>query len=101
MTPDEVRWVHAPICLVLCVPAIPVTQVCLVLSVRENGSDWQLTQIGLRRSDLSRTLDRMETGNLKKSRVLVPFSGPKSRLEPILETSLSRTLERKIQFWAA
>ena len=101
MTLDEARWVHASICLVLCVPAIPVTQVCLVLSVSENGSDWQLTQIGLKRSDLSRTLDRMETGNLKKSRVLVPFLGPKSHLEPIRETSLSRTLDRKNQFCAA
>ena len=78
----------------------PVAQVCLVLSVRENGPDWQLTQIGLKRSDLSRTLDRIETGYLKKSRVWVPFSDPKWRLEPIRETSLSRTLERKIQFWA-
>ena len=79
---------------------MPVAQVCLVLSVRENGPDWQLTQIGLKRSDLSRTLDRIETGYLKKSRVLVPFLDPKWRLEPIRETSLSRTLERKIQFWA-
>ena len=79
---------------------MPVAQVCLVLSVRENGSDWQLTQIGLKRSDLSRTLDRIETGYLKKSRVLVSFLDPKWRLEPIRETSLSRTLERKIQFWA-
>ena len=56
---------------------MPVAQVCLVLSVRENGPDWQLTQIGLKRSDLSRTLDRIEMGYLKKSRVLVPFSDPK------------------------
>ena len=74
---DELRWVHASICLVLCDPVIPVAQVCPVLSVPENGSDWQLTQIGLKRSDLSRTLDRIETGYLKKSRVLVPFSDPK------------------------
>ena len=79
---------------------MPVAQVCLVLSAGENGSDWQLTQIGLKRSDLSRTLDRIEMGYLKKSRVLLVFSDPKWRLEPICETSLSRTLERKIQFWA-
>ena len=77
-----------------------VAQVCLVLSVRENGSDWQLTQIGLQRQDLSRTLDRIETGYLKKSRVLLSFSDPKRRLAPIHESSLSRTLERKIQFRA-
>ena len=79
---------------------MPVAQVCLVLSVRENGPDWQLTQIGLKRSDLSRTLDRIETGYLKKSRVLVPFLCSKWLSEPIRESSLSRTLERKIQFWA-
>ena len=71
------RWVYKPICLALCVPVMPVAQVCLVLSVRENGFEWQLTQIGLKRSDLSRTLDRIETGYLKKSRVLLPFSDPK------------------------
>ena len=60
MTPDDFRWVHASICLVLCVPVMPAAQVCLVLSVRENGSDWQLTQIKLNRSDLSRTLDRID-----------------------------------------
>ena len=76
MALDDLRWVHASICLVLCDPVIPVAQVCLVLSVPENGSDWQLTQIGLKRSDLSRTLDRIETGYLEKSRVLVPFSDP-------------------------
>ena len=38
---------------------MPVAQVCLVLPVRENGPDWQLTQIGLKRSDLSRTVDRI------------------------------------------
>ena len=79
---------------------MPVTQLCLVLSVRENGPDWQLTQIGLKRSDLSRTPDRIETGYLRKSRVLVQFSDPKWLSEPIRESSLSRTLERKIQFWA-
>ena len=75
--PAGSRWVYKPICLVLCVPVMPVAQVCLVLSVRENGFDWQLTQIKLKRSDLSRTLDRIETGYLKKSRVLVQFSDPK------------------------
>ena len=80
---------------------MPVSQVCLVLSVHENGSDWQLTHIALKRSDLSRTLDHMETCIDKKSRVLVSFPDPKPRLEPIRETSLCRTLERKIQFWAA
>ena len=79
---------------------MPVAQVCLVLSVRKNRFDWQLTQIGLKRSDLSRTLDRIETDYLKKSRVLVLSSDPKWHLEPIRESSLSRTLERKIQFWA-
>ena len=59
MTPGDSRWVHASICLVLCVPVTAVAQVCLVLSVPENGSDWQLTQIGLKRSDLSRTVDRI------------------------------------------
>ena len=100
MVPDGSRWVYSSICLVLCVPVMPVAQVCLVLSVRENGSDWQLTQIGLKRSDLSRTLDRIDTGYLKKSRVLVPFLCAKWLLEPIRESSLSRTLERKIQLWA-
>ena len=78
MVPDEVRWVHASICLVLCVPVMPSAQVCLVLSVPENGSDWQLTQIGLKRSDLSRTLDRNKQRSLEKSRILVSFLGPKS-----------------------
>ena len=77
MALDGSRWVHAPISLVLCVSVMAVAQVSLVLSVPENGPDWQLTQIGLKRSDLSRTLDRIETGYLKKSRVLVPFSDPK------------------------
>ena len=57
--PAGSRWVYKPICVALCVPLMPVAQVCLVLSVRENGSDWQLTQIGLKRSDLSRTVDRI------------------------------------------
>ena len=77
-----------------------VAQVCLVLSVAENGSDWQLTQIGLKRSDLSRTLDRIKTDDLEKSRILVSFLGPRSSGEPVRGSSLSRTLERKIQFWA-
>ena len=55
----DLRRGHALIFLVLCVPVMPVAQVCLVLSVRENGSNWQLTQIGLKRSDLSRTVDRI------------------------------------------
>ena len=100
MSPDESRWVHAPICLVLCVLAMPVAQICLVLSVPENGSDWQLTQIGLQGCEISRTLDRIKTDDLEKSRILVSFLGPKSSGEPVRGSSLSRTLERKIQFWA-
>ena len=71
MPPGEVRWVHASICLVLCVPVTAVAQVCLVLSVAENGSDWQLTQIKLQGCEISRTLDRVKTDDLEKSRILV------------------------------
>ena len=52
---------------------IPVAQVCLVLSVRENGPDWQLTQIKLQGCEISRTLDRLKTDDLEKSRILVVF----------------------------
>ena len=79
---------------------IAVAQVCLVLSVPENGPDWQLTQIGLQGCEISRTLDRIKTDDLEKSRILVLFLGPKSSWEPVRDSSLSRTLERKIQFWA-
>ena len=37
----------------------------VVLSDRKNGPDWQLTQIGLKGSDLSRTLDRTKQGSLE------------------------------------
>ena len=79
---------------------LPVAQVCLVLSVRENGPDWQLTQIGLQKFDKSRTLDRIKQRSLQKSRVLASFSDPNLHSEPIFGTSLSRTLERKKQLWA-
>ena len=95
-----VRWVHASICLVLYVPVIAVAQVCLVLSVPENGPDWQLTQIGLQGCEISRTLDRIKTDDLEKSRILVLFLGPKSSWEPVRDSSLSRTLERKNQLRA-
>ena len=65
MGPGEVRWVHASICLVLCVPVTAVAQVCLVLSAPESGSDWQLTQIGLQGCEISRALDRIN--QMKKS----------------------------------
>ena len=67
MTPGGLRWVHAWICLVLYVPVTAVAQVCLVLSVSENGSDWQLTQIKLQGCEISRTLDRVELCHLKSS----------------------------------
>ena len=95
MTPGDSRWVHRSICLVLCVPVTAVAQVCLVLSVAENGSDWQLTQIKLQGCEISRTLDRVETYDLEKSRIFVSFWGPKSCWEPVRDSSLSRTLERK------
>ena len=65
MPSGEARCVHASICLVLYVPVIAVAQVCLVLSVPENGPDWQLTQIGLQGCEISRTLDRIN--QMKKS----------------------------------
>ena len=68
MPPGGLRWVHASICLVLNVPAIAVAQVCLVLSVAENGFDWQLTQIKLQGCEISRTLDRVELCHLISSR---------------------------------
>ena len=77
-----------------------VAQVCLVLSVAENGSDWQLTQIKLQGCEISRTLDRVKTDDLEKFRILVSFWGPKSSWEPVHDSSLSRTLERKKQFRA-
>ena len=95
MAPGESRWVHRSICLVLCVPVTAVAQVCLVFSVPENGSDWQLTQIGLQRCEISSTLDRVKTDDLEKSRILVAFLGPKSSGEPVRGSSLSRTLERR------
>ena len=73
MAPGGSRWVHAWSCLVLYVPVTTVAQVCLVLSVAENGSDWQLTQIKLQGCEISRTLDRGKTDDLEKSRVLVSF----------------------------
>ena len=45
-----------------------VAQVCLVLSVPENGSDWQLTQIGLQGCEISRALGRVELCHLKGGR---------------------------------
>ena len=100
MPPGEVRWVHASICLVLYVPVTAVAQLCLVLSALENGSDWQLTQIGLQGCEISRTLDRVKTDDLEKSRILVSFLNPKSSWEPVRDSSLSRTLERKNQLRA-
>ena len=45
-----------------------VAQVCLVLSVPDNGSDWQLMQIGLQGCEISRTLGRVELRHLKGRR---------------------------------
>ena len=72
-----------------------VAQVCLVPSVPEYGSDWQFRQIGLQGCEISRTLDRIKTDDLEKSRILVSFLGPKSSGEPVRGSSLSRILERK------
>ena len=77
-----------------------VAQVCLVLSVSKNGSDWQLTQIKLQGCEISRTLDRVKTDDLEKSRILVSILGPKSSWEPVRDSSLPHTLVRKNQFWA-
>ena len=49
---------------------MPPTPIRIVLCVRENCLDWQATQIKLKRTDLSRTLDRAEQGTPEKSRVL-------------------------------
>ena len=98
------RWVHRSICLVLCVPVTAVAQVCLVLSVPENSSDWQLTQIGRRRvRNLSYCRSHQSDGKKLPSQ----FSDCALVLSILhlfvfsqFIRSLSRTVERKIQFWA-
>ena len=88
----------------LYVPVIHTAQFCLVLSVRENGPDWQLTQIGLKRSDLSRTVDRINQIEKKLPGQFCDSALVLSILHLFVFSqfirSLSRTVERKIQFWA-
>ena len=44
---------------------------------------------------MSRTLDRIETDDVEKSRIFVFVWGPKLGWEPVRDSNLSRTLERK------
>ena len=43
----------------------PPSQICDVLSVRESGLDWQVTQIGLPGCEMCRALGRAETCTLR------------------------------------
>ena len=92
MGPGDSRRVHASFCLVLYVPVIAVAQVCLVLSVAENGSDWQLTQIKLQGCEISRTLDRVELCHLKSSRQNTRFLCLFLAFRSARKLDLSRTL---------
>ena len=53
------------ISLVLYALVNPPSQVCDVLSVRESGLDWQVTQIGLPGCEMCRALGRVETCTLR------------------------------------
>ena len=65
MVPDESRWVHRSFSLVLFALVNPPSQICDVLSVRESGLDWQVTQIGLPGCEMCRALGRVETCTLR------------------------------------
>ena len=71
---------------------IDVAQVCLVLSVPENGSDWQLTQIKLQGCEISRTLDRVELCHLKGRRQNTRFFSLLLAFWSAGRLDLSRTL---------